>query len=62
MRGLKLSVIMPVYNERETMAQILKRVRAVDLEKEIIIVDDGSTDGTRDILRQEEQKGDLKVF
>ena len=62
MRELKLSVIMPVYNERETMAQILKRVRAVDLEKEIIVVDDGSTDGTRDILRQEEQKGDLKVF
>jgi len=62
MKGLKLSVIMPVYNERDTIAQILKKVRAVDLEKEIIVVDDGSTDGTRDILKREEQKGDLKVF
>jgi len=57
-----LSVIMPVYNERETLTAILAQVRAVDLKKEIVVVDDGSTDGTRDILREEEKKGDLKVF
>jgi glycosyltransferase involved in cell wall biosynthesis len=57
-----LSVIMPVYNERETLSEILAQVRAVDLEKEIVVVEDGSTDGTRAILREEEKKGDLKVF
>jgi glycosyltransferase involved in cell wall biosynthesis len=57
-----LSVIMPVYNERETLPEILARVRAVDLRKEIVVVDDGSTDGTREVLREEEQKGDLKVL
>ncbi len=57
-----LSVIMPVYNERETLTEILAQVRAVDLEKEIVVIDDGSTDGTRDVLREEEKKGDLKVF
>jgi len=62
MNKLLLSVIMPVYNEQETLAEILARVRAVDLEKEIVVVDDGSTDGTRDVLREEEKKGDLKVF
>ena len=54
---MKLSVIVPVYNERNTIQEILRRVRAVDLgeiRKEIIIVDDGSADGTYDILRLEE--------
>jgi len=47
---MKLSVIMPVYNEIETIREIVTRVDAVGLADEIIIVDDGSTDGTRDIL------------
>ena len=62
MNQFLLSVIMPVYNERETLSEILAQVRAVDLRKEIVVVDDGSTDGTRAILREEEEKGDLKVF
>ena len=48
--ALKLSVVIPVYNERETVLQVIAAVRKVDLEKEIIIVDDGSSDGTRDLL------------
>jgi glycosyltransferase involved in cell wall biosynthesis len=47
---MELSIIMPVYNERNTLAEILKRVVAIDLASEIILVDDGSTDGTRDLL------------
>jgi glycosyltransferase involved in cell wall biosynthesis len=46
---VKLSVIVPVYNERETLIPALKAVLAVDLADEIIVVDDGSTDGTRDL-------------
>jgi len=50
----KLSVIVPVYNERNTLVEIVRRVRAVDLpvEREIVLVDDGSDDGTRQILPQ----------
>ncbi|MFP4323555.1 MAG: glycosyltransferase family 2 protein [Anaerolineales bacterium] len=47
---LKLSVIMPCYNERNTIESILELVLEVGLAHEIIIVDDGSTDGTREIL------------
>ena len=43
---MRLSIIVPVYNEQGTIATALARVLAVDLEKEIIVVDDGSTDGT----------------
>jgi len=48
---MKLSVLMPVYNERDGIATILERVAAVPLEKEIIVVDDHSTDGTWEILQ-----------
>ena len=54
---MKLTIIMPVYNERNTIKEILRRVRAVDLgeiAKEIIVVDDASTDGSADILKMEE--------
>jgi len=44
---MKLSVIIPVYNEVNTIAKIIERVKRVLIEKEIIVVDDGSTDGTR---------------
>ena len=46
---MKLSVVIPVYNERDTLRTIIERVRAVDLPLEIVVVDDYSTDGTRDI-------------
>ena len=45
-----LSVVMPVYNERETIEEIIRRVLAVPVRIELIVVDDGSTDGTREIL------------
>jgi glycosyltransferase involved in cell wall biosynthesis len=48
-----LSVVIPVYNERSTLQTLVARVEAVPITKEIIIVDDGSTDGTRDLLRAE---------
>lgn len=57
-----LSVVIPVYNERETVAEIVRRVRAVPLPLEIILVDDGSTDGTREILDQMEPADDLRIF
>ncbi len=50
--AMKLSVVMPVYNEVSTIEQIVERVHAVPVEKEIIIVDDASQDGTRDKLTE----------
>jgi glycosyltransferase involved in cell wall biosynthesis len=46
----RLSVVIPVYNERATVEELLKRVQAVAIDKEIVIIDDGSTDGTRELL------------
>jgi glycosyltransferase involved in cell wall biosynthesis len=59
---LKLSIVIPCYNERATIAELLERVRAVDLEKQIIVVDDGSTDGTRDLLAEQARRGDVEVY
>lgn len=49
---MKLSVIIPVYNEKDCIKNVISRVKAVPLEKEIIVVDDCSTDGTREILER----------
>lgn len=49
---MKLSVIMPVYNEAKTILEIIRRVKEVPFEKEIIVVDDCSNDGTADLLRE----------
>jgi dolichol-phosphate mannosyltransferase len=59
---LKLSVIMPVHNEVHTIREALRQVQEVDLEKEIIIVDDHSSDGTRDILSQIADDGVKVVY
>jgi glycosyltransferase involved in cell wall biosynthesis len=60
--GFKLSVVMPVYNEKATIHEILHRVRAVPIPKEIVIVDDGSTDGTRDLLHKMASEPDIHIF
>src|SRR3990167_4972178 len=62
---MKLSVVIPAYNEKSTILEILRRIDAVDLgdiNKEIIIVDDGSTDGSRDVLRDLEKLNKYKIF
>jgi glycosyltransferase involved in cell wall biosynthesis len=59
---MKLSVVIPVYNEKNTILEVLERVRAVDLPKETIVVDDYSTDGTREILKDLPSSEDLKII
>lgn len=53
---MNLSVIIPVYNEKETIEEIIRQVKLVALDKEIIIIDDASTDGTKKILKTMEKK------
>jgi glycosyltransferase involved in cell wall biosynthesis len=60
----KLSILIPVFNERGTLEELVRRVRAADtlgLEKEIIVVDDASTDGTGEILKKIAQDSAVKV-
>jgi glycosyltransferase involved in cell wall biosynthesis len=59
---MKLSVVIPVYNEKKTILELLDRVREVDLPKEIIVVDDYSTDGTREILHSLPAAEDVKII
>ena len=59
---MKLSVVIPVYNEANTIREIIKRVEAVALDKELLIVDDYSTDGTRDVLKGIEGNKDIRVL
>jgi len=58
---MNLSVIIPVYNEVQNIREILKRVQATGLAWEILIVDDGSTDGTRDILKELDGTDQIRV-
>jgi len=60
---MKLSVVMPVYNERATLREVIGRVLSVPLQIELLCVDDGSTDGSRDILAElEKQHPQMRVF
>jgi glycosyltransferase involved in cell wall biosynthesis len=59
---IRISFIIPVYNERATVGAVLERVEALDLDKQIIVVDDGSTDGTSNILEEWRGKGDQRVL
>ena len=59
---MKLSVVIPVYNEKKTLNELILRVEAVSIDKEVIIVDDASTDGTRDLLKKYEKKEGFEVI
>jgi glycosyltransferase involved in cell wall biosynthesis len=59
---MKLSVVIPVYNEKDTILKVLDRIRQVELPKEMIVVDDHSTDGTREILQSLPSSDDLKII
>jgi glycosyltransferase involved in cell wall biosynthesis len=59
--GFKLSVVIPVFNEEEWLGEIIRRVQAVPIPKEIIVVDDCSTDNTPTLLRQLENP-EIRVF
>ena len=61
-RNFKLSIVIPVFNEERTIQQVLARIAALPIPKEIVIVDDASTDGTREILSQFECAAELHVI
>jgi len=60
--GFVLSVVIPIYNERETIEEVIRRVRGTGLPIEMVLVDDGSTDGTRDILTGWKNEPDLQII
>jgi glycosyltransferase involved in cell wall biosynthesis len=61
-KDFKLSVVIPVFNERQWIRELVRRVQEAPIPKEIIVVDDCSTDGTKDILRELERNTEIHVF
>lgn len=59
---MKLSIVIPVYNEVSTLREIIDKVLATDYDKEIVLIDDCSTDGTRDILKEYEGRDGFQVL
>jgi len=59
---MKLTVIIPIYNEVESLRVIVKRVQETKLAGEIILVDDGSIDGTRDLLKEMDGKDNVRII
>ncbi|MBU0510249.1 MAG: glycosyltransferase family 2 protein, partial [Chloroflexi bacterium] len=59
---MKITVLIPVYNEIHTIREILDRVQAMQMAEEILLVDDGSVDGTRDILHELNGQGPIRVI
>jgi len=59
---MKVSIIVPIYNERDTIEPLLERLKAVALDKEIVLVDDSSTDGTREYLESITGDDRIKVL
>jgi len=59
---MKISVLIPAYNEIHTIQEIIQRVQAMDIADEILVIDDGSTDGTRDILQEINGDGNIRVI
>jgi glycosyltransferase involved in cell wall biosynthesis len=59
---MKLSVVIPVYNEANTLLNLIERVQRAPVDKEIIVVDDCSTDGTADLLKQASLAPNVKTF
>ena len=59
---MKISIIIPVYNEAKTVAEVVKKVETVNIDKEIIAVDDGSIDGSLDILKRLASEGRIKLI
>jgi glycosyltransferase involved in cell wall biosynthesis len=57
-----ITVLIPAYNENKTIREIIDRVEKTGLANEILVVDDGSTDGTRDILKELEQEGHIRLI
>lgn len=60
--NMKLSVIIPIYNEKDTLEEIISRVLATGIPDELVLIDDGSTDGTVDIVKKFEVKEGFKVM
>ena len=60
--GLLLSVVIPVYNEAGTLEEVVRRVQAVEVDKEILLVDDASTDGSREVCERLARDDNVRLF